>query len=481
MSTKAGVVIKGTSAKTGFRLLTALFFMWGFITVMNDLLINTFKGIFELTAQQSSAVQMAFFGAFFIVSLCYFLISAISGKDPVNLIGYANGMVIALVICGIGCLLFYQAANSHLYSDFLRALFILATGVTFLQICANPYAAILGPVSQASARLNLAQGLNSLGTTIGPLIGLFLIYKLFADGTGQVSALGIAKAYLIYGGIFLLLAVIVFFKKLPTFENKLFRSKGIGVLRFPHLLYGVLAIFFYVGAEVSVGSWLVEFIKSPDIGGLPEDEATYFLSFFWGGLMIGRLLATFSLDDRISSKKRIVSMLSIAILVFFFIWAITGLKWQADGLTFSPIAVSNVFTYLGMIALCLFAFQLGKGKASRSLVVFAAFNIFLLIIAIISKGQVAVWALIGTGLFFSVGWSNIFTLSIRGLGEYTSQGSSLLVMAIVGGALIPRVQAYLIDAYSVQFSLIVPIICMIYILFFGFRGFKTGDQELDRY
>jgi FHS family L-fucose permease-like MFS transporter len=357
----------------------------------------------------------------------------------------------------------------------------LASGVTFLQICANPYAAILGPPSQSSARLNLAQGFNSLGTTVGPLIGLILIYKVFTGDTGEVTSRGIASAYLIYGIAFFLLAILVFIKKLPSFENKEFRSKGIGVLKFPHLLWGVGAIFFYVGAEVSVGSWLVAFLKSPETGGMAEDEATYFLSFFWGGLMIGRLLATFSLDNRISSKRRILSMIGVALLVFIFIWAVTGIKWQAGSFVFNPIAFSHVLGYLGMLLICLIAFQFGGGKASKSLVVFALINIVLLLIAIHTQGQVAAWALIGTGLFFSVGWSNIFTLAIRGLGEYTSQGSSLLVMAIVGGAYIPAKQAEIIDAYGVQTSLWVPCLALLYIVFYGLFGYKTGDKELDLY
>ena len=182
--------------KSAFSLLVSLFFMWGFITVMNDILINTFKGIFDLTAPQRALVQFAFFGAFFVVSLIYFLVSSNKGNDPINRIGYKNGMAISLFICGIGCLFFFVAAQMHSYGAFLTALFVLASGVSLLQICANPYATILGTPESASSRLNLAQGFNSLGTTLGPIVGTMLIYKVFSDGVLTVYA--VSNTYVAY-------------------------------------------------------------------------------------------------------------------------------------------------------------------------------------------------------------------------------------------------------------------------------------------
>jgi len=298
--------------------LISLFFIWGFITVMNDILVNSFQSIFHLTATQRSLVQMAFFGAFFVVSLLYFLVSSLTGKDPINRIGYNNGMIISLIITGVGCLSFYPAAEMNSYGAFLAALFILATGVTLLQISANPYAAIIGPPETASSRLNMAQGFNSLGTTIGPIIGTILIYQVFSDGTQTVES--VSLTYLIYGFVFFALALMVKLAKMPSFTNSEKMHSGFAIFKNRHLTLGIIAIFFYVGSEVSIGTWIVEFLKSERVMAMPEGEASYFLSYFWGGLMIGRLMASQSLNKDLKPSKRYINMLLIAILVFFFIY-----------------------------------------------------------------------------------------------------------------------------------------------------------------
>ena len=232
--------------------LTSLFFIWGFITVMNDILVNTFQDIFDLSVTQRSFVQMSFFGAFFIVSLIYFFVSSITGKDPINRIGYNNGMIISLIITGLGCLSFYPAAELNSYGAFLTALFILATGVTLLQICSNPYAAIIGKPETASSRLNLAQGFNSLGTTIGPIIGTILIYQIFSDGEQTIAS--VSRTYVLSGIVFLAMALMVKIVKMPSFINDQRIEPGFGVLKNRHLLLGIFAIFFYVGSEVSIGT-----------------------------------------------------------------------------------------------------------------------------------------------------------------------------------------------------------------------------------
>ena len=453
-----------------FKLLTSLFFMWGFITVMNDILINTFKGIFDLTAIQQSFVQSAFFGAFFFVSLLYFIISSVSGKDPINRIGYNNGMVYSLLICGIGCLAFYPAAQMNSYNAFLGALFILASGVTCLQICANPYATILGSEESASSRLNLAQGLNSLGTTLGPLIGVILIYKVFS--TGELTVDSIGKTYLIYGVIFILLAIFIKFSKMPSFTNNEVIESSWDIFKKRHLVLGIIAIFFYVGSEVSVGSWIVEFIKDERIMGFEEAEASYFLSYFWGGLMIGRLMASVSLSQEYTEKQKRIYMPLIAIGVFLFIYLVTSIKIDEGSFSLSFLSFKDVSLYLVCILINYFAFLVGKGNPARSLVIFALINIVLLLIAVFSHGALAFWAILATGLFFSIGWSNIFSLAIAGLGKYRSQGSSLLVMAIVGGAAIPVIQSHVIEAYNVQYSFLIPAFGMLYLVYYGLWGHK---------
>ena len=198
--------------------------MWGFITVMNDVLINSFKDLFNLDPTELSYIQLSFFGTFFFVSLIYFIISVTSGRDPINKIGYKNGMSISLVFCGLGCTIAYLASLNHSYAQFILSLFVLSLGVTCLQICANPYATILGSESTASGRLNLAQGFNSLGTTIGPIIGSMLIFSVFSDGDKSIESVG--KTYLVYGLIFFVMAILVMFSKLPTFVNEEKIEKG---------------------------------------------------------------------------------------------------------------------------------------------------------------------------------------------------------------------------------------------------------------
>lgn len=448
--------------------------MWGFITVMNDVLINTFKGIFNLTAIQQSFIQMAFFGAFFIVSLVYFLVSSTTGKDPINKIGYKNGLVLSLLICSLGCFAFYPAALTKSYGAFLTALFILAIGVTCLQICANPYATILGPSESSSSRLNLAQGFNSLGTTIGPLIGVILIYKIFSSGELTIESVG--KTYLFYGAAFMLIAFLVRMSKMPAFSNDERIESGSAIFKQRHLVLGVLAIFFYVGSEVSIGSWVVEFIKKEEIKGLAEADASYFLSYFWGGLMIGRLMASVSLSKTLSNQKKLIYMPLIALCVFFFIYLVTSIKVDNGTISFAFLSFQEIALYLICLGIVYIAFILSKGNAARSLVIFSSINFILISIAMLTKGDLAFWAIIATGLFFSIGWSNVFSLAIKDLGKLTSQGSSLLVMAIVGGAILPFIQSQIIESKGVQMSFIIPLIGVLYLIFYGLEGYKIKSK-----
>ncbi len=456
-----------------FALLASLFFMWGFITVMNDVLINTFKGIFDLTAPQRALIQFSFFGAFFIISTIYFILSSIKGRDPINRIGYKKGMFISLLVCGVGCLLFYPAAVASSYTAFLLALFTLASGVTLLQICANPYATILGPPESASSRLNLAQGLNSLGTTLGPIVGTILIYQVFSDGNLTVES--VSDTYLIYGFVFIVVAFVVLASKMPSFKNDEVIPPGFGVLKNRHLAFGILAIAFYVGSEVSVGSWIVEFLKEDHIGGLDEVDASYFLSFFWGGLMIGRLQAGISLNEALSKNQKYIRMAIAALFAFTIIYLGTSIKFNDGKFSFVPLAFNLVVPYLGLMVINFLAFVATFNKPAKGLVVFCLINAVLLTVGIVMDGEVAFWAIVGSGLFFSIGWSNIFSLAIKNLGKYTSQASSLLVLAVVGGALIPSAQSFIIEIYGVQLSFIVPLIGMLYLIFYGVEGHKIKE------
>lgn len=460
----------GHSYRFPFAVLTALFFMWGFITVMNDVLINTFKDIFELSNFQSGLVQFSFFGAFFVISLLYFLRSRSAG-DPINRIGYQNGMVIGLAICGLGCSLFYPAAQSQSYGFFLSALFVLAAGVTILQIAANPYAAILGPSATASSRLNLAQGFNSLGTTLGPIVGALLIFMVFS--TGDLTAAAVGKTYLLYGSVFLGMAALVKVLPMPGFRSDHNPVSGWGALRFRQLRFGMLAIFMYVGAEVAIGSWLVSFSVLQETMNLDKAQGNQFLSWYWGGLMIGRLLGAISLSNIQPEMRKRLLMIAVSIGAFALIYLATGIEENQGKFSFAFHSFQSVALFLLLMVLNFVGFLMGRSAAARTLTIFALVNVVLLTSAVLGSGQFAFWALIGTGLFNSIMWSNIFTLSIKGLGNFTSQGSSLLIMAIVGGAILPPAQGLLADYIGMQASYILPIIPYLYLAWFGYRGHQS--------
>lgn len=435
--------------------LISLFFMWGFITCLNDILIPYLKGVFNLMHWQAMLVQFAFFGAYFIGSVIYFIISAISG-DPINRIGYKKGIITGLIISAAGTALFYPAAEFRMYGFFLSALFVLGLGFTLLQIAANPYVAILGDEKTASSRLNLAQAFNSFGTFIAPLIGGYLIYELFGNNPDASS---VKIPYLVFSLVFLLVAVIIKFSHLPRFENFEVIEKSMGALHYPQLVLGVVAIFMYVGAEVSIGSIMTGFLALPEIAGLKPDEATIFISLYWGGLMIGRFTGSVSMSNLSSSKKTILTIL-IPFITFLFMLFVFHLKGTD---------ISKLWMYLPLVFINVIGFFAGRSVPAKTLSVFALIAVAMLGIGLTSTGKTAMFAIIGIGLFNSIMWSNIFTLAISGLGKYTSQGSSLLVMAILGGALIPPLQGYIADIKGVHFSFIVPAFCYVYLAFYGWK------------
>ncbi|SFB81733.1 MFS transporter, FHS family, L-fucose permease [Parapedobacter composti] len=442
--------------------LTTLFFMWGFITCMNDILIPHLKELFQLSYFQAMLVQFAFFGAYFIGSVIYFAVSYIYG-DPINKIGYKGGIIIGLLISAVGCLLFYPAEILAIYNMFLLALFTLGLGFTLLQISANPYVAILGPPEGASSRLNLAQAFNSLGTTIAPVLGGYLIFEFFAQG-GEITPEATKVPYLIFGLLFVLLAVLVSLIRLPRFQAEELGGGKLGALAFPQLRGGVLGIFFYVGAEVAIGSLIISFIGQPEIMGVGEQIGKNYLSLYWGGAMIGRFLGAISLNDRLAGAKKAIYMVLAAAAVFSVIYAIVDLS-------FTQISVFLLFILLNFAA-----FAIGRSVAARTLMVFALVNIVLILATVLGTGSWAMWTLLAVGLFNSIMWSNIFTLAINGLGVHTSQGASLLVMGILGGALIPLFQGWLADTIGLKPSFIIPAICYAYIAGYGlFCSRKLGN------
>lgn len=317
-STRNSTQTAGAQTHRGpFAIMTVLFFMWGFITVLNDILIPRLQDAFVLTNYKIMFIQTAFFGAYFIGSLLYFIISATAG-DPIAKIGYKNGVVIGLLLAALGSAMFWPAATGISYPLFLVALFIVGLGLAMLQIAANPYVTILGPERTASSRLNLAQAFNSVGTTIGPLIGGYLIFQYFAK-TGAHGADSVKVPYLMFCIAFLILAAFFFFLHLPHVgEGKI--EPGAGALKHPHVLLGVLAIFMYVGGEVSVGSNIIKFLGQPNIANMTEIEAKNYVSLFWGGMLIGRFMGAIELSEMKKAKKQVL-LVVIPLLAYVFLWA----------------------------------------------------------------------------------------------------------------------------------------------------------------
>jgi FHS family L-fucose permease-like MFS transporter len=439
-----------------FAVMTILFFMWGFMTVFNDILIPRFKDAFTLDYFHAMLVQFAFFGAYFIGSLIYFGISATVG-DPIARLGYKNGVVIGLAISAAGSALFWPAATFLSYPLFLIALFVVGLGFAMLQIAANPYVTILGPERTASSRLNLAQAFNSLGTTLGPLVGGYLIFQYFAR-TGAHGAESVKAPYAAFSIVFVLLAAIFFFIRLPDVsEGKV--EPGLAALKFPHVDLGMLAIFMYVGGEVAVGSSIISFLGQPAVAGLGQLEASGYVSLFWFGMLTGRFMGSVELSDLAPLTKQLL-LAAIPVVAAILLVAVRG--WE------------TARVYLPLLLLCWLLFQAGKSRPGRTLTIFSLAVVLLLTVAIVAGGKLAMWCVIGVGLFTSIGWSNTFSLAIEGTGKYKSQASSLLVMAVLGGAILPPAQGRIADSWTLQLSYLVPLIAYAYVAFYGWKGHRIG-------
>lgn len=392
--------------------LTTLFFMMGFITCMNDILIPHLKDIFDLTYVQAMLIQFCFFTAYAIMSIP---MGYLVGK-----IGYKNGVISGFVLTAIGSLLFYPAAGSHSYATFLGALFILASGVTLLQVAGNPYVTLLSKPGKESATLTLVQAFNSLGTTIAPQIGAFLI---LADATRTVSKAeqisSVQIPYLGLAGLLIILAVFVKMIRLPDArkiaeeESEHNHDGKHSVWQYCHLVFGAAGIFCYVGAEVSIGSLLVSVLGY--LKGLDHASAAKYLSFYWGGAMVGRFLGS-------------------AIM--------------------AKIAPNRYLAFNATAAVALLGVSMLAGKASA---------------------DVAMWALLAIGFFNSIMFPTIFSLATKGLGRFTSSASGVLCTAIVGGAVVPVVQGWAADTYGLMISFVVSAICYVYIVFFAIKGYKADE------
>ena len=386
--------------------------MMGFITCMNDILIPHLKEIFELTYVQAMLIQFCFFTAYAIMSIP---MGHLVGK-----IGYKNGVIGGFLLTAVGCLLFYPAADSQSYPTFLGALFILASGVTLLQVAGNPYVTLLAKPGKESATLTLVQAFNSLGTTIAPIIGAHFILADAAQKASKAEQIASVQIpYLGLAGLLILLAVFVKMIRLPDArkiaveESEHNHDGKTSVWQYKHLILGVVGIFCYVGAEVSIGSFMVNILGF--LKGLSHAEGAKLLSYYWGGAMVGRFLGS-AVMARVAPNRYLAFNASVA------------------------------------TALLVIAIMVGKGNA-----------------------DIAMWALIAIGFFNSIMFPTIFSLATKNLGKFTNSASGILCTAIVGGALIPVLQGKIADDFGMMISYVAPAVCYLYIVFFALKGYKADD------
>src|SRR5258706_9798532 len=402
---------------------TTLFFMWGFLTCLNDILVPHLKSIFDLNYKQSQFIQLAFFGAYFAFSF--------PASKIVDWIGYQRSMVVGLLTAGLGAFLFVPAASAASYPLFLVALIVLAAGITCLQVAANPYVTVLGKPATASSRLNLTQAFNSLGTFLAPFFGGLLILSAAPKAMEEIRAMApdALQAYRLHEAatvktpyvglgiaLVVLAAAIGSFKlpKIPHAQHQIGEKVNDSIWRHPNLIFCAIAIFVYVGAEVSIGSFLVNYFSQPEIGGLTEKLAASFVSFYWWGAMVGRFIGSGLLQ-----------------------------KMKTGQL-------------LGICAVCAAA---------------------LVAISMVSTGHFAMWSIILVGFFNSIMFPSIFTLGVAELGPLTGDGSGVMIMAIVGGALIPLAQGAIADKIGIHHAFFLPVICYLYILYFAMSGSKPNSER----
>lgn len=462
--------------------LTTLFFMWGFITCLNDILIPYLKGVFLLEQSQATLVQLAFFLAYFVVSLIYFIVSATYG-DPILKIGYKNTIALGLFLSAVACFLFFiEASDEHpVFAVFLSALFLLGAGFTFLQIAANPLVASLGSSDTASSRLNLSQAFNSLGTTLAPVIGGTLIFEYFLQDGGGASSVRIP--YLVLASLLLILFGVIFFADIPSIniQDDSRELDKLGALKYPHLVFGMIGIFCYVGAEVAIGSNLVDYMNK--CHGLENLQASRLLTFYWGGAMIGRFMGSISMS-KMKAQMKVVWMLLMAVASLLLIFFVLVKAAKMDLNSFLDFFVTEkVYMFLIFLLLNFVVFLLAKSVPSKTLGLFSLVNILLILVMLITTGNISLWSILAVGLFNSIMFPNIVTLAIDGLGKYTSQGSSLLVMMILGGALVPFAQGLIADLTDPKVAFALPMVCYGYLLWYGFVGCgikRSTDASLDK-
>ena len=526
--------------------LITVFFFWGFIGASNGVFIPFCKAKFGLDQFQSQLIDFAFYGAYYIGALLLFILSSVAKKDILNGWGFKKGIIYGLLVSTLGAVLMIVAVTQGSYLFILGALFIVALGFSLQQTSAQPFAASLGEPHSASSRLNLAGGINSLGTTIGPIVVSIALFGViagvnieeYAQKTDSLDSMRIL--YVFVGGLFLLAAALFqFSKKLPsgkgdpTFEtaNKAMKTliaitailvsifayifsryednnfitrfiennekdylglaltvctllvvvigllfanttaqknpEGWGAMKYPQLVLGMLALFTYVGVEVTIGSNLGELLATPSFGAIDGPSLAPYMSMYWGSLMIGRWAGAITVFNPSSQLKKIL-LIVVPYLAFGVVLIANAISGQD---------VTPLYAYAFVIVFQIAGFFLGKDQPSRTLMIFGLMGMTAMIIGLFTTGTIAIFAFMSGGLFLSIMWPSIFSLAIAGLGKYTSQGSAFLVMMILGGGIIPPLQGKLADIIGIHTSYFIPVLCFAFIAFYGWKVIRILEKQ----
>lgn len=510
-----------------FYVLITVFFFWGFVAASNGIFIPFCKNHFDLNQLESQLIDFSFYGAYFIGSLLLYLFSAVRGEDILNKVGYRKGIVIGLLISVVGALLLIGAVNIGIgmanktlaFFLILAAFFIVALGFSLQQVAANPFAVVMGDPATGAHRLNLAGGVNSFGTAIGPLIISVLLFgSASGTATGATDISGVNKVYFLLAGLFLAVALLFAFSKMPEvtshehfektkkasnalllitaffllivvgivtsyrlplfilgivgilfvliYSNKRAEKspEGWGAMKYPQLALGMIAIFVYVGTEVTIQSNMGALLEwkgflTPE--GLGASQIDPYISLYWGSLMIGRWAGAITAFNIRKSTRKV-----LFVIVPFVAYAVVLLVNDLKGNDYRAL-----FPFIPCIIIQILGFFWGQEKPAKTLMIFGFLGIIAMILGLCTKGELATFAFISGGLFCSVMWPNIFALSIAGLDKYTSQGSAFLIMMILGGALIPPVQGGLADipTIGIHASYIIPVITFAFLAFFAYR------------
>ncbi len=465
-----------------FGVLITVFFFWGFVAASNDILIPVFQKAFNLSHAQSQLVSFAFYIAYTVGSLAYFGISRLAGQDLLNRIGYRNGICLGLLVSALGTLLFYPAANSGSFVLMLSGLFIVGLGFSLQQIAANPLAIVMGNPATGAQRLTLAGGVNNFGTTIGPLLVSVAIFGSVASGNTEASIESVKMPYLVLGAAFVLVALFLKFSSVPNHidlegvarseaQDTASLAHRSSAFAYPQLLLGMLAIFLYVGVEVSTGAHLPAYMR--EHLGVDTAAVAPYVSLYWASLMIGRWTGAAGAFEIGGGARRMLTLVLPFVAFGVFLAVNAALRHE----------VAQFYGYAGVIVVMIAATLLSRGNPARMLLYFALCGIAALLVGMASDGRTSAMAFISSGLFCSTMWPCVFALAIAGLGRHTNQGSSLLVMMIMGGALVPLLQGVLADTAGIHMSFWVGVACFAYLAFYALRSaaiLRRQGIDLDR-